>query len=220
MKRIGVLLSGCGVYDGSEIHEAVLTLLAIDRADAESVCMAPDIEQTEVVDHLTGEPAKGEARNVLSESARIARGHIRNLATVKVEEIDALILPGGYGVVKNLSDYAFNQEGPIEVEPAIASLIDAVFQAKKPLGFICIAPVIAASILGKHGVELTIGHDDPTSASVVKMGSPHIVKAVTEIHRDPTYPVVSTPAYMLADRISSAATGIEKLVAEVIRLIP
>ena len=218
MKRIGVVLSGCGVYDGSEIHEAVLTLLAIDRAGAKAVCLAPDIEQTEVVDHLTGLVVKGSGRNVLRESARIARGKVKDIAKATPNDFDALIFPGGYGVAKNLSDFAYAEETPVEVEPSVAKLIEATFHAKKPMGFICISPVVGAAVLGKQNVEFTIGTDETTAAAIVKMGSPHVKKGPAEIHRDRIHPVVSTPAYMLGQRISEVATGIEALVAEVIRL--
>ncbi|MDE1172058.1 MAG: isoprenoid biosynthesis glyoxalase ElbB [Verrucomicrobium sp.] len=220
MKRIGVLLSGCGVYDGSEIHEAVLTLLAIDRAGAQAVCLAPNIEQTEVVNHLAGKPRKGESRNVLVESARIARGQIKDAALAAPDDFDALVLPGGFGAAKNLCDFAYAAESPLEVEPAVLKLIDESFTAKKPLGFICISPVIAAAVLGKHGVEVTIGTDEGTAAAIHKMGASHVKKTVAEIHKDPTYPVFSTPAYMLGERISEVAAGIEKLVAAVIEAVP
>ncbi|MGH7152240.1 MAG: isoprenoid biosynthesis glyoxalase ElbB, partial [Planctomycetota bacterium] len=147
MARIGVLLSGCGVLDGSEIHEAVLTLLSLDRAGAEALCMAPDVAQREVVNHLTGAPVAGENRNCLAEAARIARGNIRDLASVKAEELDGLILPGGYGAAKNLSDFAAAGEGA-RAHPEVARLVLEVAKAGKPIGAICIAPATVAAILG------------------------------------------------------------------------
>ena len=219
MKKIGVLLSGCGVYDGAEIHEAVLTLLAIDRAGAEALCLAPNIPQAHVINHLTGQPSLKQTRNVLEEAARIARGDIRDTATTTSADFDALILPGGYGAAKNLCDSAFAGEGEITVEPSVARLIESAFLDKKPLGFICIAPVIAATVLGKYGIELTIGCHEETAASITKTGAVHVPQSVYKTHTDPRYPIVSTPAYMLAKRISEVATGIEALVAEVIRLI-
>src|SRR5512133_2943461 len=158
MKKIGVILSGCGVNDGSEIHEAVITLLAIDRAGAEAICMAPDIEQMQVVNHLTGTPVAGEKRNVLVESARIARGKIRNLKEVKGNEIDALILPGGFGAAKNLCDFAL-KGAACAVNPEVERLLREVHQAGKPIGALCIAPALVARILGKEQPTVTIGTD-------------------------------------------------------------
>jgi len=219
MKRIGLVLSGCGVNDGSEIHEAVLTLLAVDRAGAEAVCLAPDIEQTEVVNHLTGAVEKGAARNVLVESARIARGKVSDLAKATPADFDALIFIGGYGAAKNLSDYAYAEGEPIEVEPSVARLISETFRAGKPLGFLCISPILAAAVLGQEHLELTIGQDPETAAKLVQWGSHHVTRTASEIHRDPHRLVVSSPAYMLGKSISEVADGIDRLVAEVVRSI-
>lgn len=216
MKKIGVLLSGCGVKDGSEIHEAVLTLLAIDRAGAQAVFMAPDSE-LEVVNHLTGEPT-GEKRNVLLESARIARGNIKDIAHVKANDIDALILPGGYGAAKNLCDFAYRGH---EAKPnaEVARLVKEVHQAKKPIGAICIAPAAIATILGREvHPSLTVGNDKGTAEALQKMGAQHKECPVHEFFVDEKNKIVSTPAYMLAQRVSEAAEGIEKLVKKVIDL--
>src|ERR1051326_1725326 len=208
-KKIGVVLSGCGVMDGSEIHETVLALLAIDRADAEAVCMAPNIRQRHVINHLTGEESKGEVRNVLVESARIARGKIRDIATVKAADIDALIFPGGFGAAKNLSDYAF--KGPeCSVSPEVARLATEVHAARKPIGVVCIAPVIAAKVLGKEHPEITIGTDKNTAKDIEKMGAKHVSCPVQGLVVDKERKIVSTPAYMLAQSIKEAAEGIEK----------
>jgi enhancing lycopene biosynthesis protein 2 len=216
-KKIGVVLSGCGVMDGSEIHEAVLTLLAIDRAGAEAVCMAPNIPQRHVINHLTGEESKGEVRNVLVESARIARGKIRDLATVRAADIDALIFPGGYGAAKNLCDYAF--KGPdCSVHPEVARLANEVHAAGKPIGVICIAPVIAAKLLGAEHPQITIGTDKNTAKDIEKMGAQHVACPVGGFVLDKQRKLVSTPAYMLAQSIKEAAEGIEKLVKTVIEL--
>jgi enhancing lycopene biosynthesis protein 2 len=216
-KKIGVVLSGCGVMDGSEIHEAVLTLAAIDRAGAEAVCMAPNIRQRHVIDHLTGEEAKGKVRNVLVESARIARGKIRDIATVKAAEIDALIFPGGFGAAKNLSDYAF--QGPeCSVNPDVARLATEVHAAQKPIGVVCIAPVVAAKLFGGEHPQITIGTDKNTARDIEKMGAKHVACPVEEIVVDLERKVVSTPAYMLAKSIKDAAAGIEKLVTAVVDL--
>ena len=216
-KRIGVMLSGCGVMDGSEIHEAVLTLLAIDRAGAEAVCMAPNVPQRHVIDHLTNEESKGETRNVLVESSRIARGKIRDVATVKANDVDALIFPGGFGAAKNLCDYAF--EGPnCSVEPEVARLAIEVHRGGKPIGVVCIAPVIAAKLLGSERPQITIGTDKNTAKDLEKMGANHVACPVADIVVDKAHKIVSTPAYMLASSIKHAATGIEKLVKAVIDL--
>jgi enhancing lycopene biosynthesis protein 2 len=216
-KKIGVVLSGCGVMDGSEIHEAVLTLVAIDRAGAEAVCMAPNIRQRHVINHLTGEESKDEVRNVLVESARIARGKIRDIAGVKAADIDALIFPGGFGAAKNLSDYAF--KGPeCSVNPEVSRLATEVHAAHKPIGVVCIAPVIAAKVFGGEHPQITIGTDKNTAKDIEKMGAKHVSCPVQEFVVDKDRKIVSTPAYMLAQSIKEAAEGIEKLVAAVIDL--
>lgn len=219
-KRIGVILSGCGVYDGSEIHEAVITLLAIDRAGAEAICMAPNIPQMHVINHLSGEPAEGETRNVLVESARIARGNIKDLATVKTSDIDALILPGGFGAAKNLSDFAV-KGADCSVNPEVARLVKQMFAAKKPIAAVCIAPAVLSKVLGSDKVphQLTIGTDAGTAAALTAMGSKHIGCPVHEFVIDRDNKLVSSPAYMLAGSIGEAADGIEKTVKALIGLI-
>lgn len=219
-KRIGVILSGCGVYDGSEIHEAVITLLAIDRAGAEAVCMAPDIPQMHVINHLAGEPAEGETRNVLVESARIARGDIKDLASAQVADLDAVILPGGFGAAKNLCNFAV--AGPdCEVNPDVARLIREMYIAKKPIAAVCIAPAVLSKVLGDEKVahKLTIGNDEGTAAAMASMGTEHVQCPVEEFIVDPVNKLVSSPAYMLAGSISEAAEGIEKTVQALVDLI-
>ncbi len=219
-KKIGVILAGCGVYDGSEIHEAVITLLAIDRAGAEAVCMAPDIDQMHVVNHLTGDVAERESRNVLVESARIARGNIGNLADAQAADIDALILPGGFGAAKNLCDFAV--KGPdCEVNADVARLIREMFAAKKPVAAVCIAPAILSKVLGTDQVphELTIGTDEGTAAALSKMGSSHVQCPARDFVIDESIKLVSSPAYMLAGSIAEAAEGIDKTVNALIGLI-
>ncbi len=216
MKKIGVVLSGCGVMDGSEIHEAVLTLLAIDKAGAAAVCMAPNIPQSDVVDHVTNDSQK-ETRNVLVESARIARGRIKDMADVSANDLDALIFPGGYGAAKNLCDFA--PKGPeCRVHPEAARLVQAMLKEGKPIGAICIAPAILAGLLGKTGPVLTIGNDKQTAATLEQMGAKHQTCTVFDIAVDENKKIVTTPAYMLAERISEAAEGIEKLVQKVLSL--
>lgn len=214
MKKIGVLLSGCGVFDGAEIQEAVLTLLAIHRNGGEAVCMAPNVEQMHVVNHLTGDEMD-ETRNVLVEAARIARGNVEDVAAVSAEDIDALVLPGGFGAAKNLCNFA--KEGAEGVvNPDVKRLIEEVFGARKPLGLICIAPAVGAMVLGKNGIEITIGNDEGTAKQLESLGARHINCAVDEIHIDPERKVVSTPAYMLGQNVAEVSDGIEKLVETVL----
>ena len=219
-KKIGVVLSGCGVYDGSEIHEAVITLLAIDRNSATAVCMAPDIPQLHVVNHLSGEVAAGETRNVLVEAARIARGKIRDIATIRATELDALILPGGFGAAKNLCDFAV-KGADCSVNPEVARLLREMVAARKPVAAVCIAPVVLSKVLGADQLphQLTIGTDTGTAAALTSMGSQHIPCPARDFVIDRANKIVSTPAYMLAGGIAEAAEGIERCVKELLGLI-
>ncbi len=217
MKKIGVVLSGCGVRDGSEIHEAVFTLLAIDRQGAEAICMAPNADFP-VTDHLAMQES-GEKRNALVESARIARGNIRDIAGVSAGELDAIIFPGGFGAAKNLCDFAM-KGAAASVHPEVSRLLKEIAVAGKPIGAICIAPALIAAVLGKDfGPTLTIGNDAGTASEIVKTGAKHQDCPVTEFVVDAKNKLVSTPAYMLANRISEAYEGIDKCVKEVIKLI-
>ncbi|ABL64577.1 isoprenoid biosynthesis glyoxalase ElbB [Chlorobium phaeobacteroides] len=218
MKKTGVLLSGCGFLDGSEIQEAVLTLLALDKAGVEAICLAPDIPQHHVINHCTGQVMPSENRNVLVESARISRGSIVNLDRIDTLDLDALILPGGYGVAKNLSNYA-SKGTSCEVHPDVRSAIQSFYHAGKPLGFICIAPVIAARVLGNESIELTIGSDTESADHIELMGAKHVDCPVYNIHISKQGKVVSTPAYMLGQSIGEVAMGIEKLVNAVVALL-
>jgi len=218
MKKIGVLLSGCGFLDGSEIHETVLTLLAIDRAGAEALCIAPNMTQHEVVNHFSGEVMTSESRNVLVESARIARGVITDLEKIDTLNLDALILPGGYGAAKNLSNFN-TQQADCEVDKKVATVLQSFFEAGKPLGFLCIAPVIAAKVLGKEHIELTIGNDQECAEAIEAMGARHIECPVWSAVVSQKGKVASTPAYMLGTRISEVAKGIDQLVDELLRLL-
>ena len=217
-KKIGVVLSGCGVYDGAEIHESVITLLAIDRAGAEAVCMAPNVDQMHVINHLTGEET-GEKRNVLTESARIARGNIKDIAEVKVDDLDALIFPGGFGAAKNLSDFAVKGEN-CQVHPEVARLVKEFKDKKKPQGVFCIAPATMAKIYQDTDVHLTltIGNDKDTSSKIEAMGSKHQECATQDIVIDAAAKIVSTPAYMTGQSISEVAEGIEKAVQELVKM--
>lgn len=216
MKRVGIVLSGCGVYDGAEIHEAVLTLLAVDRAGAQAICFAPDKPQFHVVNHLTGEVTH-ENRNILVESARIARGKIQPLSQADANQLDALIVPGGFGAAKNLSDFA-TQGAACQVDESLALLTREIYKQNKPIGFICIAPALLPKLLGEP-VRVTIGNDIDTAECVEDMGGTHIVCPVDDIVVDAQHKVVTTPAYMLANSISEAAKGIDKLVERVLGFI-
>lgn len=216
-KRVGVLLAGCGVFDGSEIHEAVLTLLALDRAGAEIVCTAPDVDQMHVINHLTQEVAD-EKRNVLAESARIARGEIRDLAAVTADDLDALIVPGGFGAAKNLSDFAVKGT-EATVNPEVARILKEMTDARKPVGAICIAPATLTRALADLAPEVTIGNDVATAAAIEAMGGHHCSCSVDTICIDEKHRIVTTPAYMLGPGIKEVAEGIEKLVNRIISMI-
>ncbi len=219
MSRVAVCLSGCGVFDGSEIHEAVLTLLALDQAGAEVLCCAPNVDQAAVIDHLTRGPAAGTGRNVLVESARIARGNIVDLAEVKASQIDALIFPGGFGAAKNLCDFA--DKGPeCTVNPQVERLVDEMLDAGKPIGAICIAPAMLARIVGSRGMHphMTIGNDKGTAAAMEKMGVRHQDCPCESCVVDEAHKIVTTPAYMLGTGPAMVSAGIRQLVEETLRM--
>lgn len=216
MSRVGVILSGCGVQDGSEIHEAVLTLLALDEAGAEIVCMAPNRMQTHVVDHVSGKPME-EKRNVLVESARIARGKIKDIASIHAKDLDAVMLPGGYGAALNLCDFA-KAGDKATVDPEVRRLLKEMHDAGKPIGAICIAPAVVAGVLGSAGIQLTIGNDKDTAAALGRMGVKHQNCSVDAIVVDREHRIVSSPAYMLAGSIKELRKGIERTVSEVLKL--
>jgi enhancing lycopene biosynthesis protein 2 len=214
MKKIAVVLAGCGVYDGAEIHEATLTMLAVSRQGAQYQCFAPDVEQAHVVNHLTGEEM-AEKRNVLVEAARIARGNIKPLSAYKAEDYDALIFPGGFGVAKNLCTFAFDGI-KCKVNPEVEKAVRATAVAEKPIGALCISPVLIAKILTE--VEVTIGKDEETADAVENMGATHIKTNHGEIVFDEKYKLVTTPCYMLDATIGQIADGAENLVKKVLEL--
>lgn len=217
MKKFAVILSGAGVFDGAEIQEAVITLLSLARAGVGYQCMAPDMEQMHVIDHYRGEVSDGESRNVLVEAARIARGDIIDLAEADAADYDGVILPGGFGAAKNLSDFAL--KGPdCEVQQDVIHFCKAIADAGKPLGFVCITPALIPKIFGQ-GIKLTLGDEDKDAASAVTtMGGVHMSCPVEEFVVDPEHKIVSTPAYMYTAAINDVAAGIEKLVNKVIEL--
>ncbi len=214
-KKIAVILSGCGVYDGAEIHESVITLLRLDQRGAQVECFAPDVAQLHVINHLTGEEMP-ESRNVLVESARIARGAVKDIGQANAADFDALIVPGGFGAAKNLSNFAVEGAG-CSINPQVLALAEAFAEAGKPVGLICISPALAAKIYGP-GVTCTIGNDADTVAALDKMGATHLECSVEDIVEDQARKLVSTPAYMLGKNISEVASGINKLVDRVLEL--
>jgi enhancing lycopene biosynthesis protein 2 len=214
-KRVAVVLAGCGYLDGAEIHEAVITLLALDRAGAVVQCAAPDKPQLHVVDHLTGEPS-GETRNVLRESARIARGKVLPLSAIQAADFDALFLPGGFGAAKNLSTVAI--DGPAAtVDPEVSRVLREFRAAGKPIGAVCIAPAVVVAAL-REG-EVTIGDDAGTARAIAAMGGGHVACGVREVHVDTARRIVTAPAYMYGnERIGNVAAGIEQAVAATLAL--
>ena len=214
-KKVAIILSGCGVFDGAEINETVLTALSLDQLGAQVEYFAPDINQHHVLNHLTGEEMP-EQRNVLVESARITRGKSRDIRELKAADFDAVILPGGFGVAKNLSDFAFKC-ADCRVQEDILQAILQFKEVKKPVGLICISPALSAKIFGE-GVRCTIGDDADTAAAITQMGGVHQDCAVDGIVVDEKNRLVTTPAYMLAQSISEAAKGIHKLVEQVLAM--
>ncbi len=216
MAKVAVVLAGCGVYDGAEINEAVLALLALEQQGASYQCFAPDIEQLHVVNHLTGEVMAGEQRNVLVEAARIARGNIKPMTDAHIDEFDALLVPGGFGAAKNLSDFAVSGAA-MTVQPDFLRFARAMHAAGKPIGLICIAPTMAAAICGKD-VECTIGNDRDVAGAIEQMGGKHVACPVDKAVVDRRNKLVTTPAYMLAGKVSEAAAGISDCVKQLLAL--
>ena len=213
-KMIAVVLAGCGNRDGSEIHEATLTLWAIHKNGADFQCFAPNIPQHHVLNHLTGKEMH-ETRNVLVESARIARGKIKDLKEFKAADFDALIFPGGMGAAKNLCTYAFN--GPeCSVNEDVARGVKAMHAAGKPIGALCIAPVLVAKVLG--AVDLTTGQDQETARDLAAMGARHTPTAQGEITVDRANRIVTTPCYMLQSRVDQIGDGADNLVRAILEL--
>ena len=202
-KKIAVILSGSGVYDGAEIHEATMTIYAIAKQGAKYKIFAPDIEQHHVINHITGEEID-EKRNVLIESARIARGEIKALKEFKADDFDAVIFPGGFGAAKNLSDFAFKGEN-CTVLPIVEIVVNAMLEQKKPIGALCIAPAIIAKII--KGAEVTIGQDEGTAKIIENFGGTHKKTNNGEVVRDEKFNIYTTPCYMLEATIVDIADG-------------
>ena len=214
MTTIAVILSGCGVKDGSEIHEATLALYFLDKLGATVKCFAPNRAQAHVVNHHNDQADDTSNRNILQEAARIARGEIAALDTLDVSQFDAIIFPGGFGAAKNLCDYAF-KGADFSVQPDIASLITQAHQQKITMGFLCIAPMLAAKLI--PGVTVTVGQAGDTAEHITQLGGIHQVAKVSEVVWDEKNKVASTPAYMLGPSISAIGTGIEALCQSVVQ---
>ena len=216
MAKVGVVLSGCGVFDGTEITEAVAILVALDKRGAEIVCLAPAGPQAGVVNHLTKKP-DSHPRNVMEESARIARGKVKDVATVRAADLDALVFPGGFGAAKNLSDFA--SKGPdCTVHPEVQRLVREMHAAGKPVGLACVAPVLAAKILGQHSPQLTIGTDKGTADAIRSMGGKHVDTDPTGVCIDERNRLVTTPCYMNDVGPWVVFQGAERMVEEVLRM--
>lgn len=215
-KSAAMVLSGCGHMDGTEIREAVLALLALEKHKVKVIFFAPDIEQVEVINHITKEVVASEKRNVLLESARIARGDIEDLKKAKAQDFDMLVIPGGYGAAKNLSNLAMGQEN-VDVLPEFQSLILEFFKAKKPIGAICISPaVLVAALKGHaHGVEVTIGDD--SDGLIEKLGGRHIKCSADQSAADGEHKIFSCPAYMQDSSVYQIYLGIESMIEAMLK---
>jgi len=215
MKKFALILSGCGVFDGAEIHETTLSMLAITRQGGSYQSFAPDIDQHHVINHMNGQEMD-ESRNVLVESARIARGKIRDLKEFKAQDFDALLFPGGFGAAKNLSSWAFEGAGAM-VLPEVEEAIRGMLKDHKPIGALCISPVILAKVLGE--VKLTIGNDRGTAEAIESLGATHMDTTHGEVVVDTTLKVVTTPCYMLDATIGQIADGAENVVKALMQLM-
>ncbi|WP_047045186.1 isoprenoid biosynthesis glyoxalase ElbB [Vibrio mexicanus] len=212
MDRVAVVLAGCGVFDGAEIQEAVLALHALEELGVEYQCFAPNKDQHHVVNHLLGEEQK-QTRNVMEEAGRIVRGNIKPLDSLSANEFDGLLVPGGFGVAKNLSNLAFVGEA-VEIDPDFKRVMTEFKEAKKKAGYLCIAPALLPLVY--PGVKCTIGNDVETAQVIEKLGGKHVDCAVDDIVIDEANRVITTPAYMLANNMLEAGKGIKKLVEELV----
>lgn len=214
-KNIAVVLSGCGVFDGAEIHESVLSLLALDRQGANYQCFAPDMDQFHVINHISGDEMD-ETRNVLVEAARIARGQIRPLSEFDTTAFDALLLPGGFGAAKNLSNLAIAGSECV-VNADLQQAVTAMVEANKPIGALCISPAVIARIL--PGARVTIGEDAGTAGAIEAMGGVHQKTTHAEVVIDQRLKLVTSPCYMLDASISQIAEGAENTVRALLELV-
>lgn len=216
MPRFAVVLSGCGRADGSEIHESVSALLAIDRAGCTYQCFAPNVEQAAVINNMTSEKMD-EKRNVLVESARIARGEIKDLREFNAADFECVIFPGGLGAVTNWCDFAKNGVA-CTVESSVSRVLNEAYDNGLVIGAMCIAPVIVAKVLGRHGITVTIGNDKTVAGKIEQTGAKHQNTKVSDACVDEENRIVTTPAYMLATSVKEVFAGAEAMVKEMLRL--
>lgn len=214
MKKFAIILSGCGQHDGSETHETILTLLAMDKANVDWQAFAPNIINNNIVNHFTNNTAEGESRNVLVESARLVRGKIKPLSEARVADFDAIIFPGGFGAVNVLCNW-FQKREDFSFNPEIKKFIDETKALNKPMGFICIAPMMLTKIFAD--AKFTIGNDKDLAKEIAAAGCEHVDCPASEIVVDIKNKLVTTPANMLKPRISEVAEGIDKLVKELVK---
>lgn len=214
-KRVAVVLSGCGYLDGSEITEAISTLICLSEAGVDTQCFAPDIE-LETKSHLEGK-SDGSRRNVLIESARIARGHVRDLKELREGDFDAIVFPGGYGAALNLSSWG-RDGSKSKVHGEVTRVIREFHGSHKPIGAMCIAPTLVAKTLGDQGVHVTIGDDPATSGEIEKTGAHHVTCAVTDYVSDRDHKVLTTPAYMYEAKPHEVYQGIRKMIRELVEM--
>lgn len=219
MKKIAVILCGSGYLDGSEIRESVGVLWALSAIGVEAHCFAPDSPQSDVVNCLTGKPSNQESRNMLVESARIARGKVQPLTELRTSEYSGLIMPGGFGAAKNLCTFA-TEGSKGKVQPDLKMILESMHQLQRPIGAVCIAPaILALTFSGKHKLELTLGAHSEASAEIEKLGHLHVVKQASECHVDLKHGIVSSPAYMYDQApLHEIFEGIQSLVREVAKL--
>lgn len=214
MARVGFILSGCGYLDGSEIHEAVVSLLALEESGAKVRALAPRKSQRKVVDHFRGDDVV-DTRNVFTESARLVRGEIEHVGDVAASDFDALVLPGGFGAALNLSDFA-EKGADMTVDPDVEQLLRAVHGEGKPIGALCIAPVLLAKLFGHRKARITIGNDKEIAATLESFGAQHVDCGTDECVVDEPNRFVTTPAYMLAGRVAEIHPGVRKTVEKVL----
>lgn len=220
MPKIGVIYSGCGVFDGTEITEAVMTMYFLEKKGAEIVYMAPDIQQYHVVNHLTGELSEGGGRNVLEEASRLVRGNIQDMKDVDISQLDALVIPGGFGAAKNLTSYAIDGNN-CKVNPGVKKAVETIINEKKPLAAICIAPVLVAKTLEGTGIKskITIGSDANVASSIESFGATHVECPVKEAMVDEENKIVTTPAFMLGQNTLEVAAGIEDTIEKLYKFL-
>lgn len=220
--RFAVVLSGCGVFDGSEIHEAVLTMLAIERTGCEYACFAPNTWQARTIDHFTGHAAAiagdEDNRNVLAESARICRGNIKDLAEFRAQDFEGIVFPGGFGAALNLSNFAV-KGAECEINQEVRRALEESYSQGLVIGAMCIAPVVLARVLGKEHIKITVGNDKNVAAGIAKTGAEHENKGVTEVCVDEEHKIVTTPCYMLAKSMKEVADGTANLIDEMLELM-